>query len=373
MNEVQKFLSEWIYKIPYDASEMESFRDKVDDFFKQFNKSIKRIPVQKWNVIFNTNDTEGFTPEEYRNRIKLLHRKLLDVLDNYLNGLPVEAYKNFEKLILSIKTPNTIDNYFECFDFDINSISNLLYRVRKIGIEEQKGMSSASMFHIPYSKRGLVSNQRYSINGHPILYLGKSIDVCIKELNLQSDENVFVSKFEFQNKNENKHKLILLDLRIPNINNRLGNEELLKLLFAFPLIAICSFRVKSSNASFKEEYIFPQLMLQFVRSFKVEKIVKYDGIIYTSTKISAAERDKFTDGEFDNIAIPSNGFKSLDKLDYCRKLCQQFKVSEPIPLKFNTEIDKSVLEKLVRFKTEIIKPCENIDLKKIPIEMKIKK
>lgn len=368
MNKIQIFLKEWYNKIPYDASKKEPFRDKVDDFFNQYTNSLESIPVKEWDEFFNTMEPKSFTHEKYRNRIKLLHKKLLGILDNYLNGLPVEAYKDFEKLILSIKTPNNIENYLNCFDFDINSISNLLYRVREIGIDEQKGMSSASMFHIPYSKRWLVSNQRYSINGHPILYLGRSIDVCLKELNLQSDENVFVSKFEYQN----KLPIILLDLRIPNLNSDVKDEELLKLLFTFPLIAICSFRVKYTNASFKEEYIFPQLMLQSIRSEKIKDIVNYDGIIYTSTKISADERAKLTDGEFDNIAIPSHGYKYLEKIDYCKKLCQQFKVSEPIPLKFKTEIEKSVLDKLVSSKTEIIKPCENVDLNKIGIPVKNK-
>ena len=38
------------------------------------------------------------------------------------------------------------------------------------------------LFHIPYSKRTLVNNYRYSIAGHPSLYLGQSTFVCWNEL-----------------------------------------------------------------------------------------------------------------------------------------------------------------------------------------------
>lgn len=198
--------------------------------------------------------------------------------------------------------------------------------------------------------------------------MGKSIDVCLKELNLKSDENVFVSKLEYQS----KQPLMLLDLGIPSLNDSLENEELLKCLFTFPLIVMCSFRVDDSTVSFKEEYIFPQLMLQLVRSYKIKDIVKYDGIIYTSTKISADERAQFTDGEYNNIAIPSKGFLSVKRdIEFCEYLCECFYASNPISLKFKAEIDKSVREKLLLSKSEYI--CtKNIDLKKIPATAKRK-
>ena len=42
--------------------------------------------------------------------------------------------------------------------------------------------SKDEMFHIPYEKRNLVGNQRFSLSGLPCLYLGGSSYICWEEL-----------------------------------------------------------------------------------------------------------------------------------------------------------------------------------------------
>ncbi len=278
--------------------------------------------------------------------------------------------------------PKVFTTYADCFKFEIPDKNTILYRVRKINKNEQLYMSYMNMFHIRYSKRELVGNQRYSINGHPILYLGGSVDVCIRELNLSNDEDTFVSKFEID---KLQPKSLFLDLRIPSTKSNVEIKKFITNLIAFPLVAICSLRVNKTEANFKEEYIIPQLILQTVRGKNdskkntktidkiQDKIGIYDGVIYTSTKVNAEEREKYCDGKFDNYAIPSKVYFPKEKdVEFCKKLCQQFYVSEPIPLKFTTEIEKSVLEKLVIVKTEKIYPCNKVDLKKIGIPLKNK-
>lgn len=44
------------------------------------------------------------------------------------------------------------------------------------------------MFHIPFNKRYLIGNQRYSLTGQPLLYLGFSILDVLAELNCDLNE-----------------------------------------------------------------------------------------------------------------------------------------------------------------------------------------
>lgn len=382
MNEIHKLLNEWIAKIPFE-SEKTTITDRLDEFFEQYTKSVKAIPEKNWNDFFNSIEPNLYSRKKHLNLIKQLHKSLIEVLSDYLKGYPVDAFFDMQNIFIYKKhLPEGFTTYADCFKFEIPDKNTILYRVRKINKNEQQDMSNMNMFHIRYSKRELVGSQRYSINGHPILYLGGSVDVCIRELNLTNDEDTFVSKFEFD---KSQPKSLFIDLRIPSTTSNVDNKKIMNNLIAFPLVAICSLRVKNTEANFKDEYIIPQLILQTVRgkndskkSTKTidkiqDKIGSYDGIIYTSTKVNAAERERYCDGEFDNYAIPSKVFSPKEKdVEFCEKLCQQFKVSEPIPLKFTTEIEKSVLEKLVILNFEPVYPCKNVDLNKIGISPKIK-
>ena len=69
------------------------------------------------------------------------------------------------------------------------SYSNLLFRAREKGVY---GVND--FFHIPFNKRDLVSNNRFSISGQPMLYLGYSILTLEKELNIQID-NLSIAAF----------------------------------------------------------------------------------------------------------------------------------------------------------------------------------
>ncbi len=59
------------------------------------------------------------------------------------------------------------------------------------GIENRQ-----DIFHMPYSKRSLVSTQRYSIPGCPSLYFGGSIYDCWLEMGKPSFHEFYVSRYE---------------------------------------------------------------------------------------------------------------------------------------------------------------------------------
>ncbi len=72
------------------------------------------------------------------------------------------------------------------------SYTRLLFRARKNdGIFDTKDIKE--LFHIPFSKRHLIGNQRFSITGQPMLYLSNSVFSIEKELNESYDNLSFAA------------------------------------------------------------------------------------------------------------------------------------------------------------------------------------
>ena len=46
------------------------------------------------------------------------------------------------------------------------------------------------MFHIPFNKRYLIGNQRYSLTGQPMLYIGSSVIDVAKEIDVKDINNL---------------------------------------------------------------------------------------------------------------------------------------------------------------------------------------
>lgn len=127
------------------------------------------------------------------------------------------------------------------------------------------------MFHIPFEKRGIVGNQRYSMSGYPCLYLGSSIYCCWEETNRPNVDMFNVVSL--------KHvkELKFIDLTIPTIEPRLFSEDF---VYQMILPLACSLRVTDKDNSFKSEYIIPQNVLSCIIKRNSTDIVSYDGIKY---------------------------------------------------------------------------------------------
>ena len=152
--------------------------------------------------------------------------------------------------------------------------------------------SEDEMYHIPLTKRGVVSSQRYSFPGLPCLYVGASVYTCWVELNRPSFENFQVATIlpakEVQ-------KMNVFDLS--NIPQRLSelrkepwfNEN--EYFCYWPLMALSSIKVRHENDIFNPEYIFPQFLLEYV--LNNNKTNQYIGIKYPSVKVAAICNKQF--------------------------------------------------------------------------------
>ena len=140
----------------------------------------------------------------------------------------------------------------------------------------------------------------------------------------------------------------------------------------WPLIFCCSIRTFYPSSIFKPEYIFPQLLLEWIVT---DKWANFDGIIYNSTK-KASLMDKFNPNEeinfkLKNYVIPARILKSEG---FCEESVGKLKMTEPMnidlenltnPNGFNLSHDVSELPYENSIFGRIESKLEKCELKKL--------
>lgn len=261
--------------------------DKMDQYlhFIQNNNCIMHYYDNAKRIV---NRLKEAIEEYWKGNTNIANDKIKEILDNTkkLNG----------KLVIS-----TIE---ECLSEDEKK---QLYKARVGGFYPFR---EDEMFHIPFNKRGLIQNQRYSINGMPCLYLGTSTYVCWEELGRPDFNSFWVSRFEVLNK---KLTILNFSYTIQDIfdlrKNKLIDEELEKRVSDYFLYWIiqcaCSISVKNKTRVFREEYIIPQLIMQNIRRSNI------DGIMYFSVRGTYMER--YSSWIMKNFAFPADDYDVFSK------------------------------------------------------------
>ncbi|MGN7709367.1 hypothetical protein [Chryseobacterium sp. 22543] len=185
-----------------------------------------------------------------------------------------------------------------------------------------KKFKNNEMFHIPFEEIRRTGNQRFSLSGHPALYLGNSSYICWEELSNPSLETCNFSVLR------NNEEVTLFDLTPPLEITKF--EDILR----YPLIISSSIKFTDNTFTFKPEYIIPQAtyfsLLKFNKDLLAKKvninyINKLDGIIYLSTHIS--QELLFSDlNLMYNYVLP---VENIVEKGYCERLKKLFSISEP--------------------------------------------
>lgn len=174
--------------------------------------------------------------------------------------------------------------------------------------KDKKHFSSKDMLHIPFDKRGLVSNQRFSIDGVPCMYLSTSSYCCWKELDMPDDNDLYLSHIYLDKKVKLFNLAVNLDFLKNNSNPtdlddglfNFNQEDFISSYFKVWLISLaCSFSVKEENRIFKSEYIIPQLVMYELKKNNI------DGVIYYSHKFGEEISNSWFCPKNLNIAIVS--------------------------------------------------------------------
>lgn len=333
MSDFQKVLNKllngkWLHQPFSTRSEFTSYRDDIEDRFENF---INRIYKFK-----NQGNVESYFFEK-KSEMKEVCSILLNVIDAYLKGNAGEAYdkiddffnapiirSNLRFLIRTLKSNHLADG------------TQNLYRVRCSDLDLKR---RGEMFHIPFDKRERVGTQRYSIAGLPCLYLGTSLYVCWQEMGKPELNRLYLSRikpveevgvlnlaYSLETLRESTDELFSRPTNEDNI------EEQTAFIVLFPLLMACTYNRKFSHANFHEEYIVPNLLLQWIS--KEKSIVS--GISYFSTKTKQLRHHNLGV----NYVFPPNR-SEVQTVGFCPELSRNFHLSKPVSWQLLSTINNS--------------------------------
>lgn len=292
-----------------------SVRNYLDNYFESYIESL--------SIAVNMNHNRLMRDEFYEalgsklQMIKRLVNGIIEVLDAYDSAEMKLTYEKLNRILFEVK------DYLYLKDFGNSKHVPDFYRIR-VG-NSQYGREE--LFHIPFSKRKYIKPYRYSIAGYPCLYLSDSTELSWFECGMPNEFSV--SKYRYSSDKQDKFKVIdfsknPLDLitsvpiwyyNYPEDKSKI-DEYVLKYLISHPLRAACSIQVRDRNVPFIEEYIFPQLLLLWIRQNDY-----FDGVAYSSSSAIDAAHD----WNSYNIVLPAKNIKN----DYCVNLMGMFKISNP--------------------------------------------
>lgn len=281
-------------------------------------------------------------------KVEECNNYLKECVNYYYEGMYSSAYESIAKILS--------DSLYQDSYLPIQP-GYVLYKARTI--DKNQKLTFEEMFHIPLNQRGIVKTQRYSAPGYPCLYLGKSINVCWEELGRPRFDDLMISRFVVKNEFQ------VLDLRVPQKDD-LESDRLVEILKKIPLIISASIVVIDTDASFKPEYIIPQLIVEYIitnnrNEYKEGKRDLFSfilGVYYMSTHINGDL--EFPEDIFYNLALPVvvvNG-----KETYCQLLSSCFDWTDPtsyyyedIKEKFGSafrdeDVDSKLTQKEVHYK-----------------------
>lgn len=214
-------------------------------------------------------DSELLNPAEIKT-LKRIRNKINDIWINYLYGRVNTASSQMQNLLtLSVGKCQ----YIDIFNTTLTKEFHKLYRGR---ISSTPLDNVEDFYHIPFDKRYLIGNQRYSLSGIPCFYLasdpacvyeelGSKKDVYLCELFTKKDIQIFDMSVDY----ESWIELV-----------KISRTKLIHLLFRMPLKYACSFQAEDNEgAAFKTNYIIPQLVTATLYNMNTDiSCIRYSSI-----------------------------------------------------------------------------------------------
>lgn len=292
------------------------FEDKLLKYKQLFISEINNLQsISKCNCKYKNTDTryvqwtDSFLKEVKNNSniIENTFDDLINIYKSYISeSIKVSIDKTWDFLIKKDLLNETEDGF---------SYSTLFYRARiDNGSFDKNDINN--FFHIPFTKRNLIGNQRFSISGQPMIYLSKSIIGVEKELSTPTNNLAFSAFLPFYKSFYSRKYFTIKNTLFNTIVKSLpgivksGSEidyyncdltpncnsieyDLQKSI----LSQILTFPVENKN-QFMSEYVLPQMLTTALLENN------YSGIAFPSTKdFSELESyHKFSDYE-SNFAI----------------------------------------------------------------------
>lgn len=268
------------------------FEDRLEKYKKIFLEEIDALlPVGMCNCEYakfekgyslyrETTDKLLITIKQNKKVLEQFFDSFIEIYIEYITNGAYKAIKKFSDFLDQevLKSGSEI-----ALDF-----TQLLFRARE---KTKRNYDELELFHVPFSVRCNLSNQRFSISGQPMLYLAKSIVTAEREIVKKTNKLVFSAflpnySYYYQSKiyNLDYHVFDSIVKNLPALCKAgardLGNageidifnvkRDILTNILLFPL--------NSEKKSFIEEYALPQMFTSIIQASG------FIGIEYPSAK-----------------------------------------------------------------------------------------
>lgn len=264
--------------LPFDIDKDSEYQNKLTCIFNDY---IEFIDTHKERRVRNCIKEVEKSCELIKNAISAYYAARPSKAYSYIKQI-IEKYKGNKFIVSSLfesyafkgsafnipslyNTEENIERYKSMQKFEV-----ILYR----GRVSKDTLFIRDMLHIPLDCRGVISNQRFSINGIPCLYLGNTTYAVWKELEQPNDNELFVSAFKLQK--DLKVLNLCLHQHLFNGKSSIANdneiEQVLQCLSLFPLVIATSCNVKEKNRTFKSEYIISQLVMEVCLELGIQSV-----------------------------------------------------------------------------------------------------
>lgn len=290
----------------------------------------------------------------------------------YYEGADLKCAQNeFDALMDSLSTSmfvSSIDDWCKIetpkhniwTQFRITS-GRKFYRVRGVSDKRNDIESNPDeLFHIPLTKKALTNNERFSLAGFPSLYLASMLPLAWQESGYP--QRYYYSEYQYlkmcrkDRKIEDELRFLALyspleirnwGVAVKHNNFDLWIQVIYNCLMLYPLVLACSFVNHSGKGAYKQEYVIPQMLMQWVQ----RNNHKIQGISYfTCVDISMMQSEYCAY----NVVIPA--LKPYDEKKYSQRLRDEFNWTMPkyfeVPL-FDTDYNKDDKKKLYDFISKI--------------------
>ena len=295
----------------------------------------------------------GFSDSFYDSLLKLLPEikkgfdTIIKILDEYDNSDFASAQHEFDSMM------DKLLPYLFVKPIYWNQGKDRFFRIRVSPDEKLK--KPKDLFHVPYKKRHLVRNERYSLAGHPCLYLSTDLYIAWQECGYP--HSYYYSEFLYQQSDDESQwnfitfisprKMAELSFVVLNKTEKYYLELAKSILVSYPLMLACSIVNQNGNSAFKSEYIIPQMLTQWVyRHYDVIKGIRYfscydadDNYIYNGY----------------NVVIPAKNIDNRNGLS--KDLVAKFKVT--IPKLFEHRLTDLEIKAVSDYKKELINVLHN--------------
>lgn len=281
--------------------------------------------VKKFNAMIAKKQFRGFSDAFYDALLDLLPQikenfiSISDIIDSYDHADMATAQTKFDAMM------NNLLPYLYITDIFWPCNRSNFFRIRVSNNERLK--EPKDLFHIPYKKRHLVTNERYSLAGHPCLYLASTLYMSWQECGYP--HKYYYSEFQYQPTTLANDQWLFITFLSPqriarwfmyiDSNETRYLDRARSALLTYPLVFACSIVNLNGDSVFKPEYVVPQMLTQWVyRHYDTIKGVKYFSCCDTNDS-------RVFDGY--NVVLP---VKNIDyRRGLSKDLVSRFKVTNP--------------------------------------------